>query len=216
MQTISFYGVPDVPRVIAGDDLAVIITSSLDRSRFALLDGDVIVIAQKIVSKAEGAVVRLSDVLPSEPALALAHVTGRDPRLCEIYIRESEEILGTKGSMVITRHRLGFENTNACVDRSNVAPRDEEQVVLLPRDPDASAQGLRANLRERTGRDVAVIVSDSFGKPDRDGAIGTAIGIAAFGTLKNVVGMTSSAIPLANPFNWSMPWPPRRAFSWVR
>jgi coenzyme F420-0:L-glutamate ligase/coenzyme F420-1:gamma-L-glutamate ligase len=178
LRTISLYGIPNIPRVTAGDDLAAFIAKSARQASFAFEEGDVVVVAQKIVSKAESAIVALQDVVPSPRAIELSKATGRDARLCEIYISESEEVLGTKGTIVITRHRLGFENTNACVDRSNIGPRDEEQVVLLPRDPDASARKIRDGLRTSARCDLAVIISDSLGKPDRDGAIGTAIGIA--------------------------------------
>jgi coenzyme F420-0:L-glutamate ligase / coenzyme F420-1:gamma-L-glutamate ligase len=172
------YAVPNLPLVEVGDDIAHLIFSAATEDRFVFRDGDVIVVAQKIVSKAEGAVVRLNDVEPSPRAQELAQATGRDPRLCEVYVRESREILGTKDRMVITRHRLGFICTNAGVDRSNIGPEAGELALLLPRDPDASARAIRDTLRALTGCDVAVIISDSFGKPDRDGAIGVAIGLA--------------------------------------
>src|SRR5947209_4037458 len=176
--TACLYVVPNIPLIQQGQDIAQLIYTKASEDSFRFRDGDVIVVAQKIVSKAEGAVVRLNDVEPSPRAQELAQATGRDPRLCEVYVRESREILGTKDRMVITRHRLGFICTNAGVDRSNIGPDAGELALLLPRDPDASARAIRDKLRALTGCDVAVIISDSFGKPDRDGAIGVAIGLA--------------------------------------
>ena len=175
---VGLYAVPNLPLIAEGSDLGELIVDSVLKDGFSVADRDVIIVAQKVVSKAEGAIVRLADVEPSPRAIELSESTGRDPRLCEIYLRESTEILGTKGRMVITRHRLGFICTGAGVDRSNVAPHDEGVVVLLPRDPDHSASQIRRKIRERTKADVGVIISDSFGKPDREGSIGIAIGIA--------------------------------------
>lgn len=176
--TAGLYAVPGLPLISEGNNLGELIVKAAQVDNFTFEDYDVVVVAQKTVSKAEGATIRLSEVVPSEQAQELASRTGRDPRLCEVYLRESVEVQETKGRMVITRHRLGFICTGAGVDCSNVASRDEGIVVLLPRNPDASARQIRNCIREMTGKDVAVIVSDSFGKPDRDGAIGIAIGIA--------------------------------------
>jgi len=171
------YVVPDLPLIKQDDDLAQLIYAKSTARGFAFCDGDVVVVTQKIVSKAEGAVLRLSDIEPSAEAEELAQKTGRDARLCEVYLRESQEIISTNGRVVITRHRLGFQCTSAGVDRSNV-DSSGELVALLPHDPDASARKIREGLRTLTGCDVAVIISDSFGKPDREGAIGVAIGLA--------------------------------------
>lgn len=166
------YAVPDMPLVHEGDDVAAMVYSKASANGFSFRDGDVVVVAHKIVSKAEGAVLALEGVVPSAQAHDLARASGRAPRLCEVYVKESREVLGTTGSMVITRHRLGFVCTNAGVDRSNVPEGSGARVVLLPREPDASARAIRERLRALTGRDLAVIISDSFGKPDRAGAIG--------------------------------------------
>ncbi len=174
----GLYGVPNLPLITRGADLGELIVEAALKDGFTIAERDVLVVAQKIVSKAEGAVVRLADVEPSPRAVELAESTGRDPRLCEVYLRESDEILGTKGRMVITRHRLGFICTGAGVDRSNIALHDEGVVVLLPRDPDRSARQIRQKIKEMIRADVGVIISDSFGKPDREGSIGIAIGIA--------------------------------------
>lgn len=175
---VGLYPMANLPLVEEGADVSRLIFEAATGDGFAFRDGDAVVVAHKIVSKAEGALVRLTDIEPSPQAHDLARATGRDPRLCEVYIRESGEILGTSGPMVITRHRLGFRCTNAGVDRSNVAPDRGDVVVTLPRDPDASARRIREGLRACSGCDVAVIITDSFGLPDRYGAITLSIGLA--------------------------------------
>lgn len=172
------FGLPNIPLVQRGDNIAKLVVSACGELNLKLGPRDVVVVAQKIVSKAEGRLVHLVDVTPSEQARELARRTGRDPRLCQVYIDESAEILGTKGRMVITRHKLGIVNTGACVDRSNVAPYADELVVLLPSDPDASARAIRSDLRKATGVDVAVVVNDSLGRADREGSVGMAIGFS--------------------------------------
>lgn len=181
---INLYAIPDLPLVKGGEDIAQLISTAAAVNGFVLETNDVVVIAQKIVSKAEQAVVKLADITPSPFALELAQQTGRDPRLCQVYIDESEAILSTKGRMVITKHRLGFTCSGAGVDRSNIAPQEEEMVVLLPRDPDASARNIREGIRNFTGKNVACIINDSFGRAEREGSIGTAIGIAGIAALE--------------------------------
>lgn len=175
---LQLHAIRDVPHVAEGDDLAEIAASSLGRAGVTLVLGDVLVVAQKIVSKTEGRVVRLADVVPSPEARDLAERTGRSPALCQLYLDESSKILGVNGRHVITLHRLGFEGTGAGVDMSNATSGDEPTAVLLPVDPDASARAIRARLHELTGTLLAVIISDSFGSPTRIGAIGAAIGVA--------------------------------------
>src|SRR5215471_20066083 len=175
---MTFRALPGIPLIQPGDDLPALIIQAARDDQLTLADRDVITIAQKIVSKAEGQIVRLSDVTPSPQAEKLARATGRDPRLCQLYLDESKAILEVKGRHVVTVHRLGFQGTGAGVDMSNVADRAEGYAVLLPEDPDASARRIRSGIRERTGATVAVIISDSFGSPAREGAYGAAIGIA--------------------------------------
>lgn len=162
----------------SGDDLGEIAVRGLAGDGITPVDGDVLVVAQKVVSKAEGRMVRLADVEPSPKAYDLATQTGRDPAVCQLYLDESSEILGVNGRHVITLHRLGFEGTGAGVDMSNAAAGDEPIAVLLPVNPDASARMIRARILDLTGARLAVIVSDSFGSPTRLGAIGAAIGVA--------------------------------------
>jgi coenzyme F420-0:L-glutamate ligase/coenzyme F420-1:gamma-L-glutamate ligase len=175
---VCLYAVPNIPLIQNGDDISQIIYHVATEDSFTFAEKDIIVIAQKIVSKAENAFVKLSEVVPSSKAIELAEKTGRDPRLCQVYLDESTEVIRVKGRMMITRHRLGFEASSSGVDRSNVAAHKDEVVVLLPRDPDASAQRIRTGIYQLTGKDVAVIINDSFGRRDRDGSIGTAIGLA--------------------------------------
>jgi coenzyme F420-0:L-glutamate ligase / coenzyme F420-1:gamma-L-glutamate ligase len=175
---MQFRALPGIPLIQPGDDLPALIAKAAQADGLTLADQDVIVVAQKIVSKAEGRVVRLADVTPTPDAEELARRTGRDARLCQLYLDESAAITEVRGRHVVTVHRLGFVGTGAGVDMSNVADRADGYAVLLPVDPDASARAIRAGLRELTGATVAVIVSDSFGSPVREGAIGAAIGIA--------------------------------------
>jgi coenzyme F420-0:L-glutamate ligase/coenzyme F420-1:gamma-L-glutamate ligase len=175
---MRFRALPGIPLIQPGDDLPALIAKAAEADGLALADGDVVVVAQKVVSKAEGRIVRLADVTPTPEAVELAGRTGRDARLCQLYLDESAAVTEVRGRHVVTVHRLGFTGTGAGVDMSNVAGRAEGYAVLLPADPDASARAIRAGLRELAGATVAVIVSDSFGSPVREGAIGAAIGIA--------------------------------------
>jgi coenzyme F420-0:L-glutamate ligase/coenzyme F420-1:gamma-L-glutamate ligase len=175
---MTFRALPGIPLIQPGDDLPALISTAAKHDELALADRDVLVVAQKIVSKAEGRIVRLDTVTPSPRAEKLARITGRDARLCQLYLDESQAIVDIKGRHVVTIHRLGFAGTGAGVDMSNVADRSDGHAVLLPVDPDASARAIRDGIRERTGATVAVIVSDSFGSATREGAYGAAIGIA--------------------------------------
>jgi coenzyme F420-0:L-glutamate ligase/coenzyme F420-1:gamma-L-glutamate ligase len=161
--------VDGLPEIAAGDDLGELIAV-----RAELREGDVVVVSQKAVSKAEGRVVRLADVEPSERARELA--AGSDPRQLEVILREAARVVRTRPPLVIAETRHGFVCASAGVDASN-AP-EPETVVLLPVDPDASAQRIRARLHELTGIDPGVIVSDSFGRPWRTGIVDVAIGVA--------------------------------------
>jgi coenzyme F420-0:L-glutamate ligase/coenzyme F420-1:gamma-L-glutamate ligase len=175
---MTFRALPGIPLIKTGDDLASCIVNAAAADGLSLADGDVIVIAQKAVSKAEGRVVNLAEIRATERAENLGRLTGRDPRLCQLYLDESRAILEVRGRHVVTLHRLGFVATGAGVDMSNVGKRSDGFAVLLPADPDASARGIRARIRDLTSATVAVIISDSFGSPVREGAFGAAIGIA--------------------------------------
>ena len=168
-----------LPEIRAGDDLAELIAG-----RIELTDGDVLVIAQKAVSKAEGRVVRLADVDPSERALEIAGED--DARRIEVILREAARIVRVRPPLVIAETRHGFICASAGVDSSN-AP-EPGMLVLLPEDPDASAQGIRARVRELTGSDVAVLITDSFGRPWRQGTTDIALGAAGLQVLLDLRG----------------------------
>lgn len=178
-----------VPTVRAGDDLSEIVLSSAARSGVTLADGDIVVLAQKIVSKAEGRFVRLRGVEPSSEARTIAMRTGKDPRVVELILREATEVVRTRPGVIIVAHRLGFVMANAGIDSSNVEDgQDEEIVLLLPENPDASALRLRQQLQARADVDVAIIINDSFGRAWRLGTIGTAIGVAGLPALLDLRG----------------------------
>jgi coenzyme F420-0:L-glutamate ligase/coenzyme F420-1:gamma-L-glutamate ligase len=168
-----------LPEIRDGDDLAALIAE-----RIELADGDVVVVAQKVISKAEGRIVALRDVVPSERALELAG--DEDPRRVEVILREAKRIVRVRPPLLIAETRHGFTCASAGVDASN-AP-EPETVVLLPVDPDASAARLRQGLQELTGVDVGVIVSDSFGRPWRMGTTDVAIGAAGVRVLEDLRG----------------------------
>jgi coenzyme F420-0:L-glutamate ligase/coenzyme F420-1:gamma-L-glutamate ligase len=178
--TVTIAPVEGLPEVHEGDDIAALIAQ-----RAELRDGDVLVIAQKAVSKAEGRVVRLAEVDPSDQARELA--ADHDPRQHEVILREAARLVRTRPPLVIAETRHGFVCASAGVDASN-AP-EPETVVLLPEDPDASAARIRDRLRELTGAEVGVIVSDSFGRPWRQGTTDIAIGAAGIRPLLDLKGM---------------------------
>ncbi len=195
---ISFTAVRGLPEIEPGADLAALIGAALAASRLAPRARDVLIVAQKIVSKAEGRLVELDSVNPSEEALRLARVTGKDPRLIELILGETDEIIRAAPSVLIVRHRLGFVMANAGVDRSNVPPARpddgpsvgthegharRERALLLPRDPNRSAAELRRRLGEQFGLPLGVIVSDSFGRPWRRGVVNVALGSAGLPSL---------------------------------
>jgi len=183
MPHLSVTTLPDMPLVKAGDDLAALVLAALAREELALSDGDIIVLAQKIVSKAEGRLVSLASVAPGPEARDLAARTDKDPRLVQLIIDESSEVLRAKPGVIIVRHRLGHVGANAGIDQSNIEHIDGETALLLPRDPDASAVRLRDALVAASGRRVGVIIADSLNRPWRLGTLGGAIGCAGLQVL---------------------------------
>lgn len=176
---IELIGVPGLPQVQPGDDLAALIAAALDRGGIRPVAGDVLVVAQKIVSKAEDRFVDLTTVWPSERARAIGADIGKDARLVEVILGESKRIVRQRAGVLIVEHRLGYVMANAGVDHSNVGPPDGgERVLLLPRDPDGSAERLRNRLAAQFGSDIAVIINDSFGRAWRRGTVGVALGAA--------------------------------------
>ena len=172
----------DFPTVESGDRPEELILSSLRDNRIPLANHDVIVIAQKIISKAEGRRVRLSEVSPSAEAVALAGANDKDPRLVELILRESNTILREGHGVIVVEHRLGHVLANAGIDQSNV-DADDETVLLLPEYPDRSARTIRDRLAAGTRRDIAVIINDSMGRAWRKGTIGHALGTAGLAPL---------------------------------
>ena len=181
--TIGFTALSGLGEIEPGADLAHLIVRALEQQSLALAADDVLVVAQKIVSKAEGRFVELARVVPSEQARQLAQLTGKDPRLVEVILAESEEVVRATRNVLIVRHRLGFVMANAGVDRSNIPRAAGERVLLLPRDPEASAQALRARLLELRHERVGIIISDSFGRPWRRGVVNVALGSAGIPAL---------------------------------
>lgn len=174
---LTAWALPDVPLVQPGDDLVALIQAGLQRAQTPLQNGDVVVVASKIVSKAENRAITLSDITPSAEAHERAAITGKDPRLVELILRESTAVSRQARGVLVTVHRLGFVSANAGIDQSNIAAGGE-QALLLPLDPDVSARQLREGLREASGVDVGVIISDTHGRPFRFGNVGVAIGVA--------------------------------------
>jgi len=187
--TLTLTAVPGIPLIRAGDDLGAILIAALVASGLALRDEDVLVIAQKIVSKAEGRTLRLADVRPSARARALAAEVHKDPRFVEVVLSESSEVVRYRRDVLIAAHRLGFVMANAGVDQSNVEHgQGGEQVLLLPRDPDASCAELKARLEESFGVRLGVIINDSFGRAWRNGVVGVALGAAGLPALLDMIG----------------------------
>lgn len=182
---IHIIGLTGMPEVRAGDDIAAQIIAAAG-SGPGILDGDVLVVTQKIVSKAEGRVVSLDSVTPSPEAQRLAAETEKDPRLVELILRESNRIVRQRGPVLITETRHGFVCANAGIDASNIGP--EGLVSLLPEDPDSSARSIRRAVKEATGADVAVVISDTFGRPWRDGHTNVAVGVAGMLPFVDYVG----------------------------
>jgi coenzyme F420-0:L-glutamate ligase/coenzyme F420-1:gamma-L-glutamate ligase len=183
LQIIPVHGLPEIR---PGDDLVGLLLDSLGHSHERLAAGDVVVVAQKVVSKSEGRLVRLADVVPSERARAMAEESGKDPRQLEVVLSETKEILRWERGVLICETRHGFVCANAGVDRSNAGAPDT--VVLLPLDPDASAARLRSEFASRAQVSVAVVITDTFGRAWREGHTNVAIGIAGLPALKRYVG----------------------------
>ena len=189
-QALRFDPVPGLPMIREGDDLAGLIAGALSRAGLELADGDVVCVAQKVVSKAEGRAIPLASVKPGPEAIRLARETDKDPRLVQLILDESTEVMRQRPGVLIVRHRLGFVCAHAGIDQSNIEHGDGECALLLPADPDASAAGLRARLVEETGASVGVLITDSHNRPWRLGTIGTAIGVSGMGVLDDRRGTT--------------------------
>lgn len=189
MQRLILTALPGIPTVTAGTDLATVIAAALANAAIAAADGDILVIAQKIVSKSEGRAIRLADVKPSPKAIEIATTAQKDPRLVELILSESTEVLRCRPGIIIVEHRLGYVMANAGIDASNVEANDGDMVLLLPTNPDASAQALRQALHDRLHADIGIIINDSFGRAWRLGTVGIAIGISGMPGLVDMRGI---------------------------
>jgi coenzyme F420-0:L-glutamate ligase/coenzyme F420-1:gamma-L-glutamate ligase len=180
-----------IPVIRHGNNLADIVVDALRENNIFPRDNDIFVFAQKIVSKAEGRAVNLVNVTPSAQAIGLAEKTEKDARLVELILQESREVLRTRLGTIIVEHRLGFVCANAGIDHSNVAgagDSEEEWVLLLPTEPDHSAEMIRKEIRSKTGKRVGILIIDSHGRAWRNGTVGTAIGIAGLPGLEDLRG----------------------------
>ena len=187
--TLTLTAIPDLPLVEPGDDLAGILIVGLARAGIAPAARDVLVVAQKVVSKAENRYRDLGTVTPSNRARDLAQAVDKDPRLVEVILSESEAVVAHKPGGLVVAHRLGFVLANAGIDRSNVSSEaGAERVLLLPEDPDASAAALKARLDAHFKTEIAVIVSDSLGRAWRNGVTGIALGAAGLPALRDMIG----------------------------
>lgn len=180
-----------LPLVAPGDDLAALIADTLDQNDMPLVEGDIIIIAQKIVSKAENRLVNLTTVTPSETAVDYARLTDKDPRMIELILSESHDVLRVRKNLIVVEHRLGFISANAGIDHSNVSGpwgEAEDWVLLLPENPSTSAQCIREFLEERYGCQIGVLIIDSHGRAWRLGTTGTTIGLSGLPGLVDLRG----------------------------
>lgn len=185
---IELIAIADFPMVEPGDDLARIIVESFKQTGLEPRDGDCVVIAQKVVSKAEGRYVRLNTVSPSEAANSYAVKTGKDPRLVELILRESNDVLRYRDGLIIVEHRLGYVHANAGIDESNIEQDpDNPRVLLLPADPDLSANALMTELCGVFNVRLNIVINDSAGRAWRNGIIGFAIATAGFEPVENKI-----------------------------
>ena len=189
MTKLCLTALPNFPLVEPGDDITLQISSSLEQADLCLADGDVLVLAQKIISKAENRYRYLNTIDASDEAIQLAAEIDKDPRLVELILSESKEVVRQRPGVVVVEHRLGYVHANAGIDKSNISSdEDNPRVLLLPVDSDASASQLRTAIKQQTGRDIYIIINDSTGRAWRNGTVGMAIGTAGFAALENLIG----------------------------
>ena len=179
--------IPGIPLIQAQDDIVAIIIGKAAEAGLCLRGGDALVISSKIVSKARGRLIALHAVEPSAEASDLASETGKDPRLVELILRESRRVSRKRLGVLVTEHRLGLVSANAGVDQSNIEAGDD-MALLLPEEPDAAARDIRADFQRRLGVDLAIVISDTHGRPFRVGNVGVAIGAAGLPTVKDLRG----------------------------
>ncbi len=184
---IEIIAIPVVPDIKAGDKLDIIILESMNNANEFLSEGDIVVVAQKVISKAEGRLIDLKLVNPSEKSLQIAEQNDKDPRLIELILNESVDILRLARGILIVETKRGLICANAGIDQSNVE-KGHDYAALLPEDADLSARELRRSFKRKTGIDVAVVITDTFGRPFREGQINVAIGIAGIQPIKSYIG----------------------------
>lgn len=188
-KSITLTALPRFPLVEPGDDVAAMIAEAIGDAGLDLVDGDILVVAQKIVSKAEGRYVDLATIAPSPRALELAQIVRKDARHVEVILSEADEVVRYRQDVLIVVHRLGFVMANAGVDESNIEHRpDEERVLLLPQDPDASCRRLKEQLDANFAATIGIVINDSFGRPWRNGVTGVALGAAGVPALRSLIG----------------------------
>lgn len=185
--SFSAYAIPDIPLIQEGDNLVAILLDKINQAKFDLQEGDVLVISSKIISKAEGRRVRLDSVTPSDEAHALAGETNKDPRVVELTLQESLSVSRKRQGVLVTQHRLGFVSANSGIDQSNIEDGDDA-VLLLPIDPDRTAQAFRDEIKHQLDITVGIVISDTHGRPFRVGNIGVAIGVAGLPAVKDLRG----------------------------
>jgi coenzyme F420-0:L-glutamate ligase/coenzyme F420-1:gamma-L-glutamate ligase len=179
--TLSISPLLNIPLIRRGDSLADILVKSMTEADIKVQDNDILVLAQKIVSKAEGRMVNLATITPTQSAIELAKKTEKDPRLVELILQESNSVIRTRTGTIIVEHKLGFVCANAGIDHSNVAgdgSKDEEYVLLLPEDPDRTARQIRDAIKSKTGGNIGVMIIDSHGRAWRNGTVGMCIGLS--------------------------------------
>jgi coenzyme F420-0:L-glutamate ligase/coenzyme F420-1:gamma-L-glutamate ligase len=180
-----------IPLIRQGDNLADLVLKAIQENNITFEDDDILVFAQKIVSKAEGRAVNLAVITPTQRALELASQTEKDARLVELILQESNEVLRTRPGTIVVEHKLGFVCANAGIDHSNVAGAGnstEEWVLLLPAEPDHSAETIRKEIVSKTGKQIGILIIDSHGRAWRNGTVGVAIGIAGLPGLQDLRG----------------------------
>ena len=187
LSSFSAFAIPNIPLIQPGDDVLTVLLDKTAAAGRRLRDGDLLVIASKIISKAQGRRVSLNRVQPSAEALALAEETGKDPRLVELILQEATAVSRKRLGVLVTRHRLGFVSANSGIDQSNIESGDDS-ALLLPLDPDATAKEFHAAIHERLGVRAAVVISDTHGRPFRVGNVGVAIGAAGLPAVQDLRG----------------------------
>ncbi len=187
MPSFSAYAIPDIPLIQTDDDVLAITLDKIQQADLSLADGDVLVISSKILSKSEGRRIALDTVDPSDEAYQLAEETGKDPRLVELILQDSTAVSRKRKGVLVTQHRLGFVSANSGIDQSNSLDGDSN-VLILPADPDKTAQEFHAKIQDELGIHVGIVISDTHGRPFRIGNIGVAIGVAGLPAVKDLRG----------------------------